>query len=913
MKLGSTVGLISIACFAGVAANAQSWSGEMSGPSGGYPRMTQRGDGSLIMGVDAGNAIYAYKSTNGGDSWMPLADGAAAVPDPSGANEKVGNVFPLALPNGDLLIAYRHLNDSDEFEFFNIGIHRSTDGGKTWSHLSDPVNHINSPGGGNDTNGGAWEPFLYQHSPTEIWCLYSWQQNIKTHPLLLKMKRSTDGGATWSAEEIIAGPSQFPDGNNGVAGMSSLVKANNGDLLVVFETASPNGNWFAIRMVRSTDNGVSWSGISTVYDQSGSGVYGAGAPYIAKMDDGMLVVSYQHGVDDANTSGTGRMGYVISTDHGFTWSGNTDLFPAESLWNGAFVDADGTYYGMTSGVKFKKYYPGAVPNYTNEPFRLFAKHTDKVLAVDFVGASPTNGAVVRQQSVQEVDAQKWIRHDEGGGFFSLEPLNALGKRLSVAPAAEQGDFLHIWDAGGDNQQWYVIEEFGYFKIVNKVSGLAIDVWGNDPSDGADAVLWESLGKGNQQFSALMADGSQLNPFTNYVKKPQYKITNKNSGKVVDRSANGMGNGTNLQQWDYNPGQNWGVNQLGNGYFWLEPSAAPGMSFQLDGFSSANGENITLWEYDGHDNKKWSVREADGEGYLKIENKHSGKVAEVASFSTADGGNIQQWESAASNDDSQKWMFGLVSSFAAPARPLLGNIFPNRISLYPGAIGNSQTIYEDEDPAPFTSGKNGLGNGTISYQWQWTTTPGNGGSWVDLAGATNETYTAPNMNGFFTVDTEVFVRRTATDTYYEMDSNMVSLKITVNTFETWMANYALTGADTDRGADPDEDGLDNFVEYALGGNPNVVDASTVSPHFEIVNAGGGRSFVEYIYNRRIDAAIRGLSYGLNWSDNLQSAWISVSNAYETGSAPFNAYFESVTNEMSITGSDTGFIQLEITEE
>ncbi|MEN8254567.1 MAG: hypothetical protein ABFR33_03765 [Verrucomicrobiota bacterium] len=357
-----TIALLISMLFA-MGANAQlDWTVELAGPGGGYPRMAQKADGTLLMGVDHVDGIRLSQSPHGG-SWSDLPAGGIVIPNPAATNELVGNVSPLVLPNGDILIACRHLNDTDAYdpgtpdgiEFFDICVHKSTDGGATWSYLSSPVMHPDSPHGtGTDGNQGVWEPFLYQHSPTEIWCLYTWEASRGVRPSLQKMKRSTDGGATWGAEEIVVGTSQF--GATGHAGMASVAKADNGDLIAVFETDWSTDDGLKIGMVRSTDNGASWGSISTVYDRPGSGGY-VGAPHIVKMDDGTLVVSYQqHG------GGTQTMGYVTSADHGSTWSSNYDLFATDSAWSSLFVDADGTLYGLRTGVTYKKHYPGGMPN-----------------------------------------------------------------------------------------------------------------------------------------------------------------------------------------------------------------------------------------------------------------------------------------------------------------------------------------------------------------------------------------------------------------------------------------------------------------------------------------------------------------------------------------------------------------------
>ena len=114
------------------------------------------------------------------------------------------------------------------------------------------------------------------------------------------------------------------------------------------------------------------------------------------------------------------------------------------------------------------------------------------------------------------------------------------------------------------------------------------------------------------------------------------------------------------------------------------------------------------------------------------------------------------------------------------------------------------------------------------------------------------------------------------------------------------------ADADTSADPDLDGLDNWSEYLLGGNPNIDDAATVLPTSAMK---GGT--IEYVYTRRKDAILRGLAYGLNETDSLTNSWSPAS--YETGSAATSPYYESVTNEIPTAGKSKGFYRLEIVAE
>jgi len=451
-----------------------------------------------------------------------------------------------------------------------------------------------------------------------------------------------------------------------------------------------------------------------------------------------------------------------------------------------------------------------------------------------------------------------------------------------------------------------------------------------------------------------------------------------------------------------------------------------------------------------------------------------------------------------------------------------------VPLTPGTIGNSQHLYLDEDPEPFTSVAAATGNGAIAYQWEWKTT----GAWVNISGATGATYDSPVLGGEFTESTEMFVRRKATDDFaseysneaslmltkvfstsgtylffdnlntgdtgnmnqdyatrqaggggtspytdpsdnfsisgnklknageaglLSLDANMarylvgedfeLSFKLTVPdssgmwsslyvadtpagrntsrfglvafggasanafevykgtsggmavdvitvaemttllgrsynkaeehtiqliskagsggtntyrlvvdgvviksnieyafsndtlrsievtgqmagasagalyddiairyspTFVNWSEKKGLSGADAERDADPDGDGLNNLAEYALGGNPSSADDAARLPVFEVTDGGGGSNFVEYIYNRRRNAASLGLTYGLNINTNLTGAWEYVGMVHETDAVGIDLDFESVTNSVPF-GTGRGFIQLKITEE
>ena len=116
------------------------------------------------------------------------------------------------------------------------------------------------------------------------------------------------------------------------------------------------------------------------------------------------------------------------------------------------------------------------------------------------------------------------------------------------------------------------------------------------------------------------------------------------------------------------------------------------------------------------------------------------------------------------------------------------------------------------------------------------------------------------------------------------------------------DYAEDGRDDD----PEGDGLENLLEYALGGNPNLGGDADLLPGI----ATAGRD-VDYMYRRRRDAGTRGLVYDVQMSGNLvDPSWGTVTGVESTGI--IDADFEAVTNRVDTAGTTNGFLRLCVEE-
>jgi len=329
----------------------------MGGPAfdGGYPRMVELNDGTLLMTVDMDGGIHVWKSWDKGATWHapdgsdnPAKKIAVPNPNPTVFEHTAVNGVPVVLPNGHILIAYAEAFYKYPIipeHFFHIKIRRSVDGGVTWHHLSTPLDFNLDP------NHGALEPGLYLgNGGQEVRLIYT-RAIDNNGTAIMEERRSFDGGVTWSVKQ---------DGGRLGTGkkcqMGNAVQAENGRYIMVFEMnpdPTGNGNIFVIGMLEQAEDENAWENFRIVYaPEFGGNAYGAGAPFIVRLADGRLLCSFQE-KDHLDNNPPCTFSYVISKDNGVTWGRKTSVFdPGE--WNAVFVDSDGYVYAITTGIRLRK-------------------------------------------------------------------------------------------------------------------------------------------------------------------------------------------------------------------------------------------------------------------------------------------------------------------------------------------------------------------------------------------------------------------------------------------------------------------------------------------------------------------------------------------------------------------------------
>lgn len=131
----------------------------------------------------------------------------------------------------------------------------------------------------------------------------------------------------------------------------------------------------------------------------------------------------------------------------------------------------------------------------------------------------------------------------------------------------------------------------------------------------------------------------------------HRITNRNSGRVMDVVSNSTANNAEVKQYAWNGGgnQRWEFQDAGGGYLRLVNQNS-GKCLDVASASTADGANIIQYTCGSGANQQWQWVAVDGHHQLRA--RHSGKCLDVVDRGTADGADIQQY--ACTGGTNQQW-------------------------------------------------------------------------------------------------------------------------------------------------------------------------------------------------------------------------------------------------------------------
>jgi len=131
----------------------------------------------------------------------------------------------------------------------------------------------------------------------------------------------------------------------------------------------------------------------------------------------------------------------------------------------------------------------------------------------------------------------------------------------------------------------------------------------------------------------------------------YRVTNRNSGKVMDVTGASTANSAEVKQWTWNSGgnQKWTFQDAGSGYFRIV-NVNSGKCLDVASASTADGANIIQYTCGTGTNQQWQLQTAGS--YVQLVARHSGKCLDVVAAGTADGTDIDQY--TCNGGTNQQW-------------------------------------------------------------------------------------------------------------------------------------------------------------------------------------------------------------------------------------------------------------------
>ncbi|WP_336788654.1 RICIN domain-containing protein [Paenibacillus sp. MMO-177] len=139
--------------------------------------------------------------------------------------------------------------------------------------------------------------------------------------------------------------------------------------------------------------------------------------------------------------------------------------------------------------------------------------------------------------------------------------------------------------------------------------------------------------------------------TGYPSAAIYKLVNKNSGLVMDVNGASTANSASVIQYTDNGGNNqrWKLVSAGNGYYKIQ-NVNSGLLLDVNQSSTTGGTALIQYQDNGGYNQQWLP--VDAGGSVILVNRNSGMTVDVNQASTASGASVIQW--ADNNGTNQQW-------------------------------------------------------------------------------------------------------------------------------------------------------------------------------------------------------------------------------------------------------------------
>ncbi|NMI07863.1 hypothetical protein HF638_28090 [Paenibacillus sp. SZ31] len=152
-------------------------------------------------------------------------------------------------------------------------------------------------------------------------------------------------------------------------------------------------------------------------------------------------------------------------------------------------------------------------------------------------------------------------------------------------------------------------------------------------------------------TTYVISGATYNGGTGYDSGAIYKLINRNSGLALDVNAASTTGGATIIQWNDNgaANQQWKLESTGNGYYKIR-NVGSGLLLDVNSSSTQGGASLIQWQDNGGNNQQWLP--IDVGGYVVLANRNSGLTVDINQGSLTAGASTIQW--ADNGGANQQW-------------------------------------------------------------------------------------------------------------------------------------------------------------------------------------------------------------------------------------------------------------------
>lgn len=598
-----------------------------------------------VNGKTVDKQVYPiYKSTDGGDNWQLISNVYDKEYNLLRTSQPCLYELPVKvgdMPAGTILLAGNIFDDSPH-TVSRIVIYKSTDGGYTWSFLSEVDNGgpcVYDPSTTSTTT-TVWEPFLGMSKDGKLVCYYSDERQKADGVLQAVSFKTSSDGKNWSSLSNVAAIPNRSDR----PGMITVTELPNGKYMATYEmvnrpSISKNN---AVVYCKFSEDGVTWDADSLgtrVALADGRGI--GSSPYVKWIDaggpNGMVIVSAKWGTDSNDNISGGQNFYV-----------NYNL--GEGPWERLPMAVTYDYNDLAGG-----YFSGFSQSFDVSPDNTMLYQATNV--ENFNNSKKINGASYNLNDVRVGELPL------DGTIYEAEKAVITNARSESAVDASNGKevrYINEANSAVDFQNIKVEKSANYTILIRysngesseashmvTVNGRQIGTVNYPVTANWDRYQWS-------KFTCYLNEGINSIKFTKNVgfaeldciqiSKTQdvFAVINRNSGKYLEIKSALTNVGAEAGQWGITDNwcQKWCFEDAGNGTFRIK-NMNSGLYLDIKNRSTSDGAEAIQSSYANQDSQLW-ILESTTNGYCHIVNKNSGKYLEVAANSSEDGAGVGQW-------------------------------------------------------------------------------------------------------------------------------------------------------------------------------------------------------------------------------------------------------------------------------